>query len=354
MQSSINHTLIALLCLWLALPAAGQENAPAHLWLEARGDYQRDRVDGSAVRANSGFKGRYLNVKLDGQVGPHWTYAYRQRLNKMHRASDFFDATDWLHIDYSPTERWTFSAGKQVVAIGGYEYDRAPIDLYFCSEFWNNIGCYQWGASAAYTLRGGHDTFVAQWCQSPFRSFYADSDMYAYNLMWQGRHGWYESLWSVNVLEWAQGRFISYLTLGNAFNFGPMRLELDFMNRATSHQTFLFRDCSVMAELSSRPSPYVRLHTKLTYDVNHADRAADLCVLPGTELTRVGCGAEAYPLRDERLRIHANWCYTFGTNGNPDGALRDRQSLFDLGITWRMDLLATARTIINRHHEKTE
>lgn len=56
----------------------------------------------------------------------------RHRLNKKNNDASFFDATDWLYLAYRK-DNWELSAGKQVVAIGGYEYDAAPIDLYFCS-----------------------------------------------------------------------------------------------------------------------------------------------------------------------------------------------------------------------------
>jgi hypothetical protein len=87
------------------------------------------------VKSNSGFRGKYLNVLLSGDIGKHWSYSYRQRLNKAHANQSFFDATDWIHLTYTLNKHWSFNAGKQVVGIGGYEYDRAPIDLYFCSEY---------------------------------------------------------------------------------------------------------------------------------------------------------------------------------------------------------------------------
>lgn len=51
--------------------------------------------------------------------------------------------------------------------------------------------------------------------------------MYAYNLMWNGRHGFFEAIWSANLLEYAPDRYISYLALGNRFSFGKVALELD-------------------------------------------------------------------------------------------------------------------------------
>ncbi len=233
------------LLLLLAIPVNiwAQDGSKLHLLLEARGDYQRTYVDKEAIKDDCGFKGKYLNVILTGDITPQVSYAYRQRLNKIHKNSSFFDATDWLYLNYQATQHLSFSGGKQVVGIGGYEYDRAPINLYFCSEFWNNIPCYQWGVSASYAITK-NDKLTFQFCESPFRSFYEHADMYAYNLMWNGSHGIWNTIWSINMLEWQGGKFINYISLGNEFRLARnATLQLDYLNRAVSHQTFLFKDC---------------------------------------------------------------------------------------------------------------
>lgn len=311
-----------------------------NLRVEARADYQQEFVDDTKLDDNCGFKGKFLNIRMDGNLGYGFSYSYRQRLNKPNKDASFFDATDWITLTYT-TGNWGFSGGKQVVGIGGYEYDRAPIDLYFCSEYWNNIPCYQMGVSVAYTL--GNDKFMAQVCQSPFRL--SGHDMYAYNLMWYGSHGWFNSIYSVNMIEALPGKYISYIVLGNKFNFGDFSLELDIMNRASDEHVYLGRDLSVMGELSWRPDEKLNIFAKATYDVNNTDSTCDMCVLPGTEVTRVGAGIEFFPMPNgsEDVRLHANASYTFGDNGNLAGALVDKQSYFDLGVTWRINLLKLKR-----------
>ena len=306
--------------------------------VEARADWQLNSRDGHTDKGDSGFEGKYLIIRADGQIIDGLTYSWRQRLNKKHGDSNFFDATDWVYLNYK-TGGWNFQAGKQVVAIGGYEYDRSPVDLYGCSVFWNNIPCYDFGVAVGYDITG-NDRLTAQVTQSPF--FSTDNrDMYAYNLMWNGRHGFYESIWSANLIEYADGKYINYIALGNKFSYGKAWLELDFMNRASSHQTFLFKDCSVMAELSWHPGSKWRVFGKYTYDVNHSGTAADLTVLSGTELNMVGAGAEFYPLalRRHRLRIHAGLFYSWGSNANESNPMQNKTLFVSAGLTWDMNLL---------------
>ncbi len=332
--------LLAVVCCQFAF--AQQDNAllnsgVLNLGIEARADYQREYIDGTAIKDNCGFKGKYLNIRIDGRLNEKFSYSYRQRLNRAHKDESFFDATDWLYIKYHATENWAFSAGKQVVAIGGYEYDRAPIDLYFCSEYWNNVPCYQLGVDATFTFNDGNDKLLAQLCQSPFDT--ETDDMYAFNLMWYGSHGWFNTMYSVNMIEYLPGEFINYIALGNKFNMGDFSLEFDFMNRAVRNQTFLLKDFSLMGELSYTPSDKVNIFAKATYDVNNSDKPGDYCVLPGTEVTRVGAGIEYYPMADKSVRLHAAFCQTFGSERKAGVALLPEQSIASVGLKWKMDIL---------------
>ena len=341
MKSIFCTAILMALCTASAMGADDRDEI-IRLDVDARLDYQRDWNDGHTVSDNTGFEGKYLVIRVDGNITGNLSYSWRQRLNKNHNDGSFFDATDWVYLNYD-INRWSLSAGKQVVAIGGWEYDRAPIDLYGCSVFWNNIPCYQIGASAAYRLSDS-DRLSLQFCESPF--FRTDNrDMYAYNLMWSSTHGIYSSLWSANLIEYAPDRYISYLALGNRFSFGKVALELDLMNRAASRQAFFFKDWSVMAELSYRPTAKWNLHVKGTYDRNATTTDADLCVLSGTKMTMVGGGLEYFPLANSNhtLRVHANCYYSTGTNTNTADVMQDKTVLLDLGVKWTMNILSLKR-----------
>lgn len=334
--------IFLLLCYTAALCASADEpsnNEFVNLQAEVRLDYQRDWQDGANIKGNSGFEGKYLNFRVDGTITEGLTYSWRQRLNKPHKDASFFDATDWIYLNYD-LGKWSIAGGKQIVCIGGWEYDRAPIDLYGCSVFWNNIPCYQIGGSVS--LRPtSKDKITFQFCESPF--YTSDNrNMYAYNMMWNSSHGFYESIWSANLIEYVQGRYITYIALGNKFTANKIALELDFMNRASTHQAFLFRDMSLMGELSYMPSSKWKLFAKMTYDVNNTRSDADLCVLPGTELKMVGVGIEFYPLLKKRhiVRLHANAFYSWGKNANAGDVMQNKTMLIDVGVKWKMNIFS--------------
>ena len=70
--------IICTLCLVIStLCVMAQESKVVNLQFETRMDYQREYLDGDAVKSNSGFKGKYLNVILNGTINDHWSYSYR-------------------------------------------------------------------------------------------------------------------------------------------------------------------------------------------------------------------------------------------------------------------------------------
>ena len=350
----MKHPIImpAIMALSAALPmtAAGAEplqanrpqdnsepltNEIVRLDVEARADYQWRSLDGNTDDSQTGFEGKYIMMRIDGVIMPGLTYSWRQRFNK---SQDFFNSTDWIYLNYA-VGRWNFQAGKEVIAIGGYEYDANPIDIYDYSVFCSNISCYGFGVSAGFSLTNS-DKLTLQVAESPCST--ADNrNLYSYNLMWNGSHGSFETIYSANMVEYTKGHYINYLSLGNKFKFGKVDFELDLMNRASSHQTFFFKDCSAVAELIYRPTDRWTIHGKYSYDVNHSGTQADMVVANGTELNMAGAALEFFPLmkKRHRLRLHAGCFYSWGKNGNPDNCMQGKTLFVTAGLTWDMNIL---------------
>ncbi|MBO5716852.1 MAG: porin [Alistipes sp.] len=327
---------------------AQEQNEIFKLGVEARFDWLNQTLDGNKVDAGSGFKVRYFNLRMDGQISPKFSYSWRQRFNRANSISEFAQNTDWLHLTYKPTENWAISAGKQVLMIGGWEYDRAPIELYFCSEFWNNVNCYQIGASVAYTTNSGNDTILFQACQSPYDTTLSSVDYYAYNLYWSGSHGCFTALYSLNFMQYAPGKYDKYIALGNQFKFGDATIQLDLMNRGPKGKDLLFDNFSIMGEFSYMIANQVNVFAKATYDKIGNSSVLASGLVPGTELTRVGGGVEYYPMGNRNVRLHAAYAHTFGLNTNIDGTALDKLGYLTVGLTWKIDIMSAAERFVNK------
>ena len=170
--------------------------------------------------------------------------------------------------------------------------------------------------------------------------------------MWNGRHGIWETIWSVNAFQCTRDRWMNYIALGNKFNFLPnhLWLELDYVNRASSGQTFLFEDCSVIAELSGKPHSTVRVYAKYNYDVNNTGTDADLYVMSGTEMHGVSGGIEYEPFKKhpEVLRVFAAAGYSWGENTNSNGAMLNDQVILNVGAKVHLDVLKGLKWAIKK------
>ena len=158
-----------------------------NLHLNTRADFTFDYHFGHDTVAPStdhGFAGKYLVIALDGTIGNKFSYHLRQRINapNISFANTFFQGTDWAYLNWHFTDNFFLSAGKQVVAIGGWEYDTNPIDIYYGTEFWNTVCCYEVGASINFQDKARKNHVLFQVCNSPFIS-QAMQSMYSYNLM---------------------------------------------------------------------------------------------------------------------------------------------------------------------------
>ena len=310
-----------------AFPSFSQNKVDS-LFLDMRSTFHQETENGVY---DSRIRGEHLNFHMHGHITPDINYRIRHSLCKAPAA---FNATDIMYVNWKMDEKWSFLVGKYAVLIGGYEYDAAPIDVYYYSKFCNNIlQGFTFGASATYSFTPTQ-AVVAQFCNSPLSL--GVSDIYAYNLAWTGEFKrWWKTIWSFNMVEDQNHRFINYISLGNHFIFGDAILDVDIMNRGSfSQNAFLFSDMTLISKFIWSVGNW-NICAKAGYEWNDAanvdaeGRPYDQVIAPGTEYLYAGCGLEWFPFGRDNLRLHA--VYYSDSDGNRHN--------YELGITWRVDII---------------
>lgn len=286
----------------------------------------------------TGFTGAYLNVQLDGTISPRFNYALRYRINKDNQAdhTKFMEAVDWAWLSYKATDKLTLTGGKQVIMVGTMEYDYAPIDIYYASDYWNHCACYQIGATAGYEITRGN-TVSAQVCNSPMSEKSLDKLM-AYNLFYNGTPApWLHMLYSANMMEYAHGNFINYIALGHRLSLGQVGLDVDYMNRYGGRGTAFFKDFTISGKLDVNVGDHLTLFAKGGYDQNKAQAAdapfvIDRTVLPGVSRGFYGAGVEYNAFADSRNRVRLFGLWHAETD-------RPRANTVMVGLRWQMNVL---------------
>ncbi|MBO4610499.1 MAG: hypothetical protein J5668_00165 [Bacteroidales bacterium] len=300
------------------------------LYFDARAGFNEE-VNGN--NHSGRFFGDHLNLNIYGTMTDEVHFRIRHRLNVAPTAVDPLRATDWASLIWQPAEKWKFTIGKQAILVGGYEYDSVPIDVYFYSNFCNNLPQgYSVGITADYTVAEGQSV-TFQVANSPLS--FGFSDTFAYNLAWQGHiTPWWHTIWTLNAVEDNYRRFIGYVALGNHLVLENIAIDLDLIDRANLHQSDLFSDYTFITKVIWSVGKW-NYCGKIGFERNDAANvdenglAYDTVMTPGYDYLYGGLGVEYFPYGDNKLRLHAIW-------------FRDsdhHSDNFQLGVTWRFDLI---------------
>lgn len=327
--------------------------------LDARFGYEY-RSSGKAA----GFGGDGLLLNIDGKISKNFSYSFNHYISGSNgEDSSVFDATNWLTLTYN-VGNFAFTAGKNGLAIGSFEYDAYDLDCYFDmnSMFYNSLSCWQWGVSAEWTNNSESSTFAFQLANSPFSYAPKEDNLYSYSLAWYGAWDWYESIWTINAMEYAPGQYMKMLALGNMFYVGDFSMMVDIMLRGDDLGEGLDQDYTLGFQPAYNFGESVRLFGKLGIESQSDDLPYDLWgeylsvedkiaandenpyVMPAyltgdKEYVYYGAGVEYFPLKENKnIRLHAIW-----TSNN-----YTKRHLFNVGLTWKFDVVNTIKNIARK------
>lgn len=303
-----------------------------------------------------GFRGRYLNFKLSGDLGKNFSYNYVQRIIPAPGNTSFFDNTDFLTLSYRPTQHWTLTFGKQALYVGSFEYDAAPINEYYCTQFWNSIACFQLGFDVKFTDKQGKNSIALQMTNSPYiyqeatwQNRFFGVGLFAYNLAWFGNYTHFKTIYSINMLERQRGDFIAYIGLGNQLQYDRWSIYLDYVNRVVSAASAkdFFSDFTVVTRADIYIDKGFSLMVKGGYEQNlsewvHTLDVRDIMVTPGHQYAFAGVGMEFRPVKYQDVRVHAYVQYNSDIANNLNTHI-ESTSLnawnANVGITWTLNFL---------------
>ena len=191
------------------------------------------------------FKLNRVRLEIEGRLNDHLSYHFRQSFNKYsnpHSVDNLSSSIEYANITWHASDRFNLVAGKQFVALGGYEaYVNALRVREFC-EFNNNVAVYQAGIMGVVQFNPSQQLIL----QVVNNRSGSDSDLYIYGrpdgieaakfpllatVNWNGLFldDALHFRYAASMGQLAKGKNIYYLTCGNIYEKYPFVAYLDVM-----------------------------------------------------------------------------------------------------------------------------
>lgn len=192
------------------------------------------------------FKMNRVRLEILGRLNDNLSYHFRQSFNKYsnpYSVDNMSSSIEYANIKWHHRGgRFDLVAGKQFLAVAGYEGYVNGVKVRAFSDFNNHVEIYQTGVMGILRLDPDHHLML----QVTNNRNSNDSELYLYGLPDEVEssklpllgtvnwNGWFADkslhlMYSVSVGELAKGQNIWYLMCGNIYEKGPLLAYLDVL-----------------------------------------------------------------------------------------------------------------------------
>ena len=232
------------------------------------------------------FKTNRVRLEIEGRLNDHLSYHFRQSFNKYsnpYSTDNLSSSIEYANITWHANEKFSLVAGKQFVALGGYEAYVNALRVREFSEFNNTVPVYQ--AGLAGTIQFTHSQqLVLQVVNNRSGS---DNDLYLYGrpagidaakfpllatVNWNGffLDDALHFRYAASAGQLAKGSNIYYLTCGNIYEKYPFVAYFDVMysREAIDNQqriTALQSQNPALTPVTAQNSQYLSIIANLDY-----------------------------------------------------------------------------------------
>lgn len=238
---------------------------------------------------------------------------------------------DYAGIGVKLNDQFSFFAGKQCAAYGGFEFDLNPIDIYEYSDMIDNMSNFMTGLNVGYNitptqqlnlqiLNSRNSSFdktygITEDSEGKLPDLKSGKMPLVYTLNWNGNFNEvFKTRWSASVMSEAKGKNLYYYAVGNELNLDKFNMFVDFMysqegidrngtitgivGSTSGHNAFNAGYLSVVTKLNYRFLPKWNAFVKGMYETASVTKATD-GIEKGNYRTSWGylAGVEFYPMK---------------------------------------------------------
>ena len=218
-------------------------NIKSHVNLEFAGSGNAYLTEGELDEMS--FKMNRVRLEVYGNLNRQISYHFRQSFNKYsnpYSVDNISSSIEYAYIQWHPGDKFDLLAGKQYLALAGYEgYVNALLVREF-SDFNNNVEVFQTGVMGIYKMTPTQHLMF----QIANNRNSSDSEMYMYGIPSGVRstafpllatlnwNGWFADgavhlMYSASAGQLAKDKNIYYLMCGNIYEKGPILAYLDVL-----------------------------------------------------------------------------------------------------------------------------
>ena len=230
------------------------------------------------------FKLNRVRLEIQGRLNDHLSYHFRQSYNKYsnpYSMDNISSSIEYANITWHASDMFNLVAGKQFVALGGYEAYVNALRVREFSEFNNTVPVYQAGLAGIIQFTPSQQLIL----QLVNNRSGSDSDLYIYGrpagieaskfpllatVNWNGLF-FDDALhfrYAASAGQLAKGSNIYYLTCGNIYEKYPFVAYLDFMysrEGIDNQQRITALQNSGMAATTAQNAQYFSIIANLDY-----------------------------------------------------------------------------------------
>lgn len=230
------------------------------------------------------FKLNRVRLEIQGRLNDHLSYHFRQSYNKYsnpYSMDNISSSIEYANITWHASDRFNLVAGKQFVALGGYEAYVNALRVREFSEFNNTVPVYQAGLAGIIQFTPSQQLIL----QLVNNRSGSDSDLYIYGrpagieaskfpllatVNWNGLFldDALHFRYAASAGQLAKGSNIYYLTCGNIYEKYPFVAYLDFMysrEGIDNQQRITALQNSGMAATTAQNAQYFSIIANLDY-----------------------------------------------------------------------------------------
>ena len=344
----------------------------SHINLEFAGSTNAYFTEGNFDEMS--FKMNRVRLEIYGRLTDKLSYHFRQTFNRYsnpYSVENMQSSIEYANLKWHVSDKFDLVAGKQFLAVGGYEGYVNGLMVREFSEFNNNFEIFQTGVKGALYLTPDQHLYF----QVTNQRTGTYDDAYIYGLPdgleptkfpllatanWTGwfADGALNLQYSASVGQLAKGKNIYYLMCGNIYEKGPVLAYLDVLYQRsgldTQHRITTLSGVPVTAQntqyLTFIANVDYRFHPKWNAYIKGAYETAGIYEADGfykegrymTAWNAQGC-LEWFPFeQDKGFKVFAHYVYkgfNLTENANALGAYKPHTQRISLGIQYIIPVL---------------